>query len=291
MDSKNWIVKYETDNGEVKLSYDTVKRYLVSGQADKVTDQEIVMFINLCRYQKLNPFLREAYLIKFGNEPATIVTGKDTFTKRAAKSKLCNGYEAGVVVQTKDGKIEYRKGTLVAPNEALIGGWAKVYRKDWSVPLENTVSLDEYKRYNKEGKLMRNWSSMPATMIRKVALVQALREALPEELQGLYSPEEMPVDDTKLDSQPIEADYTVEEETISREEANQLYNLVQKDKEKFKELLEHFGYEHSADIKKQDYEAMCEYAKSLVTEQQEEQIGAIIDNEEDLPDFLKGDEE
>ena len=86
------IVKYETDNGEVTLSKDIVKRYLVSGDPSKVTDKEVMMFIQMCKYQNLNPFLREAYLIKFGNSPATMVTGKDTFVKRAAKSKLCTGY-------------------------------------------------------------------------------------------------------------------------------------------------------------------------------------------------------
>ncbi|MDO6353557.1 phage recombination protein Bet [Caloramator sp. CAR-1] len=227
------IVKYETDNGVVQLSPEIVRRYLVSGDSSKVTDQEIMMFIKLCEYQKLNPFLREAYLIKFGNEPATLVTGKETFTKRAAKSKLCNGYEAGVVVQKKDGSIEYRKGTLVAPNETLIGGWAKVYRKDWNTPLETSVSLSEYERRTKDGKLMSNWAKMPATMIRKVALVQALREALPEEFQGLYSPEEMPVDDSKLPQKPVEinAEYEVKDEPevkmITTEQKKKIWELAQ----------------------------------------------------------------
>ena len=35
---------------------------------------------------------------------------------------------------------------------------------------------------------------MPATMIRKVALVQALREAFPSELSGMYDQSEMGVD-------------------------------------------------------------------------------------------------
>lgn len=225
------VVKYETDNGIVQLSPETVRRYLVSGDPSKVTEQEIAMFIKLCEYQKLNPYLREAYLIKFGNEPATLVTGKDTFTKRAAKSKLCNGFEAGVVVQKKDGSIEYRKGMLVAPNEVLIGGWAKVYRKDWSTPLETSVSLSEYERRTKEGKLMSNWARMPATMIRKVALVQALREALPEEFQGLYSPEEMPVDDSKLPQKPVEinADYEIKEDIkmVTIEQKKKIWELAQ----------------------------------------------------------------
>src|SRR5690606_10607607 len=83
--------------------------------------------------------------------------------------------------------------------------------KDWKVPMEVTVSLQEYQRYNSKGELMRNWKEMPATMIRKVALVQALREAIPEEFGGLYSPEEMPIDDSKLDEAAVEVPFEVQE--------------------------------------------------------------------------------
>ena len=39
-----------TANGvEVKLTPATVKNYLVSGNAERITDQEVVMFINLCK--------------------------------------------------------------------------------------------------------------------------------------------------------------------------------------------------------------------------------------------------
>ncbi|MBT2156545.1 recombinase RecT [Clostridioides difficile] len=34
---------------------------------------------------KLNPFIKEAYLIKFGNSPANIVVGKDVFVKEQIK--------------------------------------------------------------------------------------------------------------------------------------------------------------------------------------------------------------
>lgn len=201
---KNGIVEYETDSGKVKLSYETVKKYLVSGDPSKVTDQEVMMFIALCKYQKLNPFLREAYLIKYSDEPATIVTGKETFTKRAAKNELCAGWQAGVIVIDKDGKTQQRNGTLVLPGENLVGGWARIIRKDWKEPLEITVSLNEYIRCRRDGQPTRNWKEMPATMIRKVALVQALREAFPEDFQGMYSPEEMPIDDSQLPEKPVE---------------------------------------------------------------------------------------
>lgn len=263
------IVKYETDNGEVTLSKDIVKRYLVSGDASKVTDQEVMMFIQLCKYQNLNPFLREAYLIKFGNSPATMVTGKDTFVKRAAKSKLCTGYEAGVIIQ-RNNDVEYRKGALVLPNEKLVGGWAKVYRKDWKVPLENTVSLEEYQRYNGKGELMSNWQKMPATMIRKVALVQALREAIPEEFGGLYSPEEMPIDDSTLDSTPVNVEASIENKSekeesndlASQKQLNYIYSLASQkniDSEKVKQIMqEQFGKNSSKELTKTEASKLIE---------------------------------
>ena len=196
-------VKYEASGQTIQLSPETVRTYLVQGNG-RVTDQEVGLFINLCRYQQLNPFLREAYLIKYGDSPATMVTGKETFTKRASADERCGGWEAGIIIQTKDNKIDHRKGTMLLPGEVLLGGWARVYRKDWQVPIENSVSLQEYMRKGKDGKPMSSWASMPATMIRKVALVQALREAFPERFAGLYSPEEMPVNPTDLPQEPID---------------------------------------------------------------------------------------
>nr|WP_243104368.1 recombinase RecT [Clostridium sp. AF15-41] len=38
---------------------------------------ELAVFINLCRFNGLNPWLKEAYCIKYGNEPATMVVGKE----------------------------------------------------------------------------------------------------------------------------------------------------------------------------------------------------------------------
>ena len=225
-------VEYDTETGRVKLSPEIIKRYLVSGDPTKVTDTEVFMFLKLCQHQKLNPFLREAYLIKYGDEPATIVVGKETFTKRAVKCGLCAGWQAGVIVKKKDGTLEYRTGTLVLPDEELVGGWAKVYRKDWTVPIEISVSLQEYVRKKKDGQPTRSWREMPATMIRKVALVQALREAFPEQFQGMYAPEEMPVDSAQLPTEPVTVEnYQQEPATLPAAETVSMSYTQQTNKE------------------------------------------------------------
>lgn len=199
----NHAVQYKCNGETVKLSANIVRQYLVSGNGN-VTDQEIVLFINLCRFQHLNPFLREAYLVKYGNNnPATMVVGKDTFLKRARRNPEFGGFEAGVIVLNENsGMIESRTGSLVLPGENVVGGWAKVYIKGFEHPIESTVSFDEYVGRKRDGAVNGQWASKPATMIRKVALVQALREAFPEDFGAMYDQSEMGME--TIDEAPID---------------------------------------------------------------------------------------
>ena len=197
-------IKYETPSGEmVILKPSTVRNTLVNGNG-AITNQEITMFLSLCKFAKLNPFLREVYLIKYGNNPATMVVGKEVLLKRAMRSPKYEGMQAGIITVDADGNIKEREGTFVLDNETLVGGWAKVNVKGYVAPIYTSVSMKEYSTGQS------NWKTKPATMIRKVALAQALREAFPEENAALYDASEMDkqiVDTTgqeiKLDETPI----------------------------------------------------------------------------------------
>ena len=97
-----------------------MRDYLTNGNG-KPSDQEVAMFIKLCQYQGLNPFLREAYLIKYSEKaPASTVVGKDAFTRRAAQIEECKGWQAGVAVVTKKNEYLEREGTIVLPEEICI---------------------------------------------------------------------------------------------------------------------------------------------------------------------------
>ena len=204
---KSDLVKYNSNGEDVQISKSMIRAHLVSGDKDRVTDSEITMFLSLCKFSHLNPFIREAYLIKYGNNPATMVVGKDVLLKRAMRSEKFGGLSAGVIVVNVGGKLEEREGSFVIDGETLVGGWAKVIIKGYDVPFYSAVSMKEYST----GKS--NWLSKPATMIRKVAVAQALREAFPEEMSSLYDASEMDkavLDKTgqeivELESTPIEA--------------------------------------------------------------------------------------
>ena len=202
-EKKEIAVVYEVEGEQIKLTPKIVQEYIVGTDA-QITMPEFKMFTSLCKARKLNPFLREAYCIKFGNQPAQIVVGKDAVLKRAILNPDYNGMESGVIVEAKEtGEITERKGTFyLKSKENLVGGWAKVYRKNWEYPTYCSVSFEEVAQTKKDGTLNSNWNGKGATMVEKVAKVRALRETFIEDLGGMYEAEEMGVDLSQTTTQP-----------------------------------------------------------------------------------------
>ena len=183
-------VEYEVNGQKIKLTQSIVQQYIVGNQAS-ITLQEFKLFTELCQARKLNPFLREAYLIKYDSSPAQLVVSKDVVLKRAVLHPQYDGKESGVIVRTSDGSIIERAGCFVdSKNEELLGGWCKVYRKDWKRPEFMSVSLNEVASKKRDGSLNSNWANKSATMVEKVAKVRALREAFVEEFSGMYIEDE-----------------------------------------------------------------------------------------------------
>lgn len=221
-------VVYEADGEKITLTPSIVQNYIVGTDA-KITLPEFKFFTSLCKARGLNPFLKEAYCIKYGKNPAQIVVGKDAVLKRAIKNPNYDGMESGVIVQVKEtGEITERKGTFyLRDSENLVGGWAKVFRKDWQHPTYCSVAFDEVAQKKSDGSLNANWSGKGATMVEKVAKVRALRETFVEELGGMYEAEEMGVDlpnDTApqkeiiQQDEPIEVDATPVNDVVSMDE-------------------------------------------------------------------------
>lgn len=207
--SNELTVTYKVDDQEIKLTPKIVQDYLV-GTTAQITMPEFKLFTELCKVRKLNPFLREAYLIKYSNnQPASIVVGKDAILKRAVLNPHYNGMKSGIIVLNDKGELTERKGTFKLDNEQLVGGWAEVFRKDWENSIYCSVSLSEAIQKKGNGEPNSNWSKQPATMIEKVAKVRALREAFVEDLSGMYEAEEMNVELPKGEvEQPIVVEET-----------------------------------------------------------------------------------
>lgn len=185
------------DGQHFTVSFGDVRDFI----CPKATDAECKIFLETCKQYHLNPFTKEAYLIHYDNKnddtASTIVLGKNCYLQMAERHPAYDGFEAGVIVMTADDQLLNREGSIVYDGdggktllggETLLGGWAKVYRKDRTRASYEEVKLSEYDT----GKSL--WNGKKATMIRKVALVHALREAFPSTFGALYDESEVRVD-------------------------------------------------------------------------------------------------
>jgi phage recombination protein Bet len=175
----NEIVKYLATGGDIELSPEIIKSQLVPADS-KITDQELGFFLQLCKYQKLNPFLREIYIVKYGDYPAAFIVGKDTFLRRAKRDSTYLGHTVGISDDGKD-------------------AWAEVHVKGLKVPIRVDVEFDEYVGTKSDGSTNAMWTKKPKTMLKKVALVQALREAFPDSLGQMYDEVEIDKDQELVD--------------------------------------------------------------------------------------------
>lgn len=151
----------------------------------KATDAEAEVFLRFCHAMDVNPFINEAYLIKYDETAkAAIVLGIATLLKRASRNPGYKGYESGVIVE-KGGELEELQGSMYGSEQKLVGGWAIMHNDAWAKPMHVTVKLEEYMKM-RQGKPMAQWGVMPGTMIEKTALSQGLRRMYPDEIGAVY---------------------------------------------------------------------------------------------------------
>lgn len=192
------IVKWKGE--AITISFHDVKSLI----CPYASDQETAIFLRTCQSLQLNPFAKEIYLIKYGErDKAAMVIAIDSYLKSAETNDNFNGFEAGIILKDSGGKLELREGSLLLPDEAekLVGGYAKVYRKDREKPFYMSVNKAECVRFTREGNLTKFWTKdKQPMMLRKTALKRALVEAFPSLFAGTMS--------------NVEADYEVMPEEV-----------------------------------------------------------------------------
>ena len=215
-----------TRSGEtINLSKEVVVKYLTDNV--EITNSEFNMFFQMCKAYKVNPFLKEAYIVKYGSTPATIVMDYKVLQQIAEDNKSFRGMKHGVIVAKADGTVEERHGEYKLPNETLIAGWCEVYRSDRTEPTRVTAMFEEFKAVKKSGEVNSNWATKPCFMICKVAKAQALREAFPNMFgSNIYVSEEMDCVEKPVQKAPtkttvtntlVDEDVVVDSEPISAE--------------------------------------------------------------------------
>lgn len=223
MERQLQVVEIQTDQGPVRLTPAIVRRYLAVGQVDRMTDGDITLFMAMCKFNGLNPFIREAWLIKYG-DVASMIVSKDVFIKRAYETPECKDWQAGIIVWDPEAKKYYDTRGIIPPGHELLGGWCEVDMQD-RPKMRLEVNLDEYVQYTGGGQPTKIWSEgknrgKQATMIRKVALAQGLREAIPSRFKKMYIPDELGLDPDKMPEGAIDLDPIKSETGTSAAPAN-----------------------------------------------------------------------
>jgi len=141
-------------------------------------DETFVAFLDIARRRNLDPLAKQISLIRFGGQ-FTIITTIDGYRAIAEQTGQYVGSDAPVFTfsgeTTKAGKNAPDTATVTV--HKLINGN--------SYPFSATVYFEEYS--TGQG----NWSTMPRTMLAKVAESHALRKAFPAVMSGMYEESEM----------------------------------------------------------------------------------------------------
>ena len=188
----NEIVATSEEN---KVTQDLLLDYLKTMNKG-LNEQQTKQFLAVAGTFGLNPWKREVYAVTFKNKDGStdmsIVTGYETYIKRAELNPNYDGYEIEFKGSFKRGKVTKSGKTGSWQVDALVPDGevsciCTVYRKDRAHPTREEVFFDEYNKGNDM------WIQKPRTMLKKVAIVSAFRKAFPFDFGGMpYTNDELP---------------------------------------------------------------------------------------------------
>ena len=124
-------------------------------------------------------------------------------------------------------------------------------------PIRSEVSLEEY------SKSQATWKQMPCVMVRKCAMVTALREAFPEDLQGLYDSCEMKNVPDKLPTKEVVIGKATSEQKRQILAIAEIQGLYSHEDAKDTSKLEYFCSSNGYDLKDLKFEEVDELLQLL----------------------------
>lgn len=182
--------------------------------AKGTTDDQLNLFVQVCKQTGLNPFARQIYAVmrntrkeingQWINTPEmTIQTSIDGYRLLAQRSGEYAGQDGPYFLDgnTKEW-LDYWIESY-PPVAARVGVLRKGFAKYlYAVARFESYAVREYDKATRksDGALKNLWAKMPEVMIAKVAEALALRRAFPAELSGIYTKEEMDQADIPMPS-------------------------------------------------------------------------------------------
>jgi len=161
--------------------------------AKDATDAELELFIVQCKRTGLDPFTRQIYFLKRKAKRWDPTTRQETWEDQVTIVVSIDGFR---VIAQRSGEYAGQLGPFWCGED---GVWRDVWlgrgapaackvgilRRGFAEPLWAVTRVSEYST----GKGM--WEKMPSNQSAKCTEALGLRKAFPNDLSGLYAPEEM----------------------------------------------------------------------------------------------------
>jgi phage recombination protein Bet len=203
-------------------NYQTIKDCFAKG----VTDSEFKVFVEIGKRCNLNPFLKEIWALKYGNNPASIFIGRDGYRKAAQAHPEYEHHEAHSVYENDSLQLDSETGLVkhefsLTDRGDLVGAFALVRKKGVSRPFFKFVYFAEYTTNQSL------WKSKPDTMIIKVAEAQCLKMAFQDIFGGTYSEAEQWKDKKDAKEMLSTLIEKVDENKATKDSVSELRQLIQ----------------------------------------------------------------
>lgn len=146
-----------------------------------VSDQEFGVFMETCERTGLDPFRRQIHALTHGGK-VTAVISIDGFRTLAERTGKYVGQKSAEYC----GEDGIWTDSWPDNNTPPVAARVAVLRSDFKKPCYATAY------YSESVQAGPAWKKMPRRMLAKVAEAQAIRQAFPLDLSGLYVTEELP---------------------------------------------------------------------------------------------------
>lgn len=185
--------------------------------APDATDEELMLFGQVCQRTGLDPFSRQIFAIHRNAK-----TDKGWVKKMTIQVSI-DGYRA---IADRTGQYTGSQTFWCGDDGHWQDVWLSseppaaakviVYKGNSTVGFEGVARFQAYAQTSKDGSLTSMWAKMPDVMIAKCAESQALRKAFPQQLGGMYTEDEMGQADNGATFEP----------TITSKEITALRNFI-----------------------------------------------------------------
>ncbi len=158
-----------------------IKRTIAMG----CTDDELKLFVHVCRRLKLDPIAKQIYAVKMDGK-MVMQTGIDGFRLLAERTGRYRGTSDPEWCGPDGVWKEVWTDRAEVPSAARVRVMRQGPDDLEPVVISGIANFWEYVAL-KDGKPNRRWTQAPAAMIAKCAEALALRRAVPNELSGLFT--------------------------------------------------------------------------------------------------------